>query len=395
MTTFAPSASDLAAGVDPQFVEQARKLAPLIEAEATAGEELGTLASPVVDAIRESGLFNLMIPAELGGSEVNAVTAISVFEELTAADASSGWSHMANVSSSAFVAYLRDEATSVMFAGDPVIIAGQYAPKGPAIAVDGGYQVSGSYSFGSGSGHANWMGGGTIEMENGAPRFVDGKPFIRAFFVPRDEVEFLGNWDVMGLAGTGSYDYAVSERVVPDEFTFLITTPTQYRGGSLYGLGVMGMTSAGHAGFALGVTRRALDEVLSLAGRKQRMGHATPVAGIERFQYELGAHAAKAKAARAFVYDAFSSIQDALAPGEMISPANLAILRQATTYATHVSSEVVDFAYHWSGADGIRAGVMQRLWRDTHTSTQHIFVDDSTFTDAGKQLLIAAGSLQG
>jgi indole-3-acetate monooxygenase len=207
-------------------------------------------------------------------------------------------------------------------------------------------------------------------------------------------VEFLGNWDVMGLAGTGSYDYAVSERVVPDEFTFLITTPTQYRGGSLYGLGVMGMTSAGHAGFALGVTRRAIDEVLSLAGRKQRMGHATPVAGIERFQYELGAHAAKARAARTFVYDAFSSIQNALAPGEMISPANLAILRQATTYATHVSSEVVDFAYHWSGADGIRPGVMQRLWRDTHTSTQHIFVDDSTFTDAGKQLLIAAGSLQ-
>jgi indole-3-acetate monooxygenase len=143
------------------------------------------------------------------------------------------------------------------------------------------------------------------------------------------------------------------------------------------------------------VTRRAIDEVLSLAGRKQRMGHATPVAGIERFQYELGAHTAKALAARTFVYDAFSSVQNALAPGEMISTANLAILRQATTYATHVSSEVVDFAYHWSGADGIRPGVMQRLWRDTHTSTQHIFVDDSTFTDAGRQLLIAAGSLQG
>jgi alkylation response protein AidB-like acyl-CoA dehydrogenase len=393
MTTLATHESDLAAGVDESYVEQARKLAPLIEAEAAASEELGTLAPSVVEAIRESGLFNLMIPAELGGSEVNAVTAISVFEELTAADASSGWSHMANASSSAFVAYLRDEAVSLMFADEQVIIAGQYAPKGPAIAVDGGYQVSGSYSFGSGSGHANWMGGGTIEMENGAPRFVDGRPFIRAFFVPRTEVEFTGNWDVMGLAGTGSYDYVVSERVVPDEFTFLITTPTQYRGGSLYGLGVMGMTSAGHAGFALGVSRRAIDEVLSLAGRKQRMGHATTVAGIERFQYELGRHTAKLRAARAFVYDAFSSVQNSLAPGEMISPPALAVLRQATTHATHVSSEVVDFAYHWSGADGIRPGVMQRLWRDTHTSTQHIFVDDGTFTEAGKQLLIAAGSL--
>jgi indole-3-acetate monooxygenase len=166
------------------------------------------------------------------------------------------------------------------------------------------------------------------------------------------------------------------------------------RGGSLYQLGVMGMTSAGHAGFALGVSRRAVDEVLSLAARKQRLGHPTPVAGIERFQYELGRHTAMLNAARAFVFDAFSSAQSSLAPGEMISAAALATLRQATTHATHVSSAVVDFAYHWSGADGIRPGVLQRLWRDTHTSTQHIFVDDSTFTEAGKQLLIAAGSLQ-
>ena len=61
------------------------------------------------------------------------------------------------------------------------------------------------------------------------------------------------------------------------------------------------LVNAGHAGFALGVSRRAIDEVLSLAGRKQRMGHATTVAGIERFQYELGRHTAKLRAARALL----------------------------------------------------------------------------------------------
>ncbi|MCW2546682.1 MAG: acyl-CoA dehydrogenase, partial [Mycobacterium sp.] len=383
MTTLASHDNSVAAGVDARFVEQARKLAPLVEAEAAAGEKLGTMPPAVVEALRESGLFNLMVPSVLGGSEVNAVTAISVFEELTAADASIGWSHMANASSSAFVAYLSDEAVSAMFAGEPAIIAGQFSPKGPAIAVDGGFQVSGNYSFGSGSGHANWMGGGAIEMDNGAPRFVDGRPIIRAYFVPKNEVEFLGNWDVMGLVGTGSYDYAVSERVVPEAFTFVLTDPQVRRGGSLYQLGVMGMTSAGHAGFALGVSRRAVDEVLALSARKQRMGHPTPVSGIERFQYELGRHTAMLNAARAFVFDAFSSAQSSLVPGEMISAAALATLRQATTHVTHVSAAVVDFAYHWSGADGIRPGVLQRLWRDAHTSTQHIFVDDSTFTEAG------------
>ena len=187
-----------------------------------------------------------------------------------------------------------------MFADGPAITAGQFSPKGPCVAVDGGYQVSGRYAFGSGSGHANWIGGGTIEMENGAPRFVDGKPLIRAFFVPRSEVEFLGDWDVMGLVGTGSYDYAISERVVPEGFTFLITDPHPHRGGTLYGLGVLGMTSIGHSGFALGVSRRAVDEVVELSATKQRLGHPTPVAGVERFQYELGRHTAMLNAARAF-----------------------------------------------------------------------------------------------
>ena len=105
----------------------------------------------VVDALRDSGLFSIMVPRSLGGSEVSAVTALAVFEELTAADASIGWSHMANASTSAFSAYLGDDAVEAMFAGRPAIMAGQFSPKGPSVAVDGGYQVQGRYAFGSGS----------------------------------------------------------------------------------------------------------------------------------------------------------------------------------------------------------------------------------------------------
>ena len=209
---------------------------------------------------------------------------------------------------------------------------------------------------------------------------------VRAYFVPRSEVEFLGGWDVMGLVGTGSYDYAISERVVPAGFTFEITNPQQHRGGPLYGLGVLGMTSIGHAGFALGVSRRAIDEVVALAGRKQRLGHATPVAGIERFQYELGRHTAMLKAARAFVFATFADTEAHIAGGGTLTEEQRLTMRQATTHVCHVSSAVVDFAYHWAGADGIRPGVMQRLWRDTHASTQHIFVDDNTLADAGPLL---------
>ncbi len=395
MTKAAPFAEgrDLASP-DPAVLEQARKLAPFIEAEAEACELEGTMPETVVDALRESGLFALLVPRSLGGSEVSAVTALAVFEELTAADASIGWSHMANASTSAFSAYLGDDAVAAMFPDHPAIMAGQFSPKGPAFAVDGGYRVQGRYAFGSGSGHADWVGGGTVEMDGQAPRLVDGKPIIRAFFVPRSEVEFLGGWDVMGLIGTGSFDYAISERVVPAGFTFEITNPHQYRGGSLYGLGVLGMTSIGHAGFALGVSRRAIDEILTLAGRKQRLGHATTVAGVERFQYELGRVTAMLKAVRALLFQSFATAQQQLASEGTLDEDLRLGLRQATTHAAHVSAEVINLAYHWSGADGIRPGVIQRLYRDTHASTQHIFVDDSTFSEYGRHLLKGVDSLE-
>lgn len=379
---------------DAAVLEQARKLAPFIEAEAESCERQGTMPPAVVDALRDGGLFSIMVPRSLGGSEVSAVTALAVFEELTAADASIGWSHMANASTSAFSAYLGDDAVDAMFADHPAIMAGQFSPKGPSVAVDGGYQVQGRYAFGSGTGHADWVGGGTVEMDGQAPKMVDGRPIIRAFFVPRSEVEFLGGWDVMGLIGTGSFDYAISERVVPAGFTFEITNPHQQRGGTLYGLGVMGMTSIGHSGFALGVSRRAIDEVLTLAGRKQRMGHATNVAGIERFQYGLGAATAKLKAVRALLFQTFAAAQQQLASEGTLDEELRLGIRQATTHSAHVSAEVVDFAYHWSGADGIRPGSLQRLYRDTHASTQHIFVDDNTFSEYGRHLLTAAGSLE-
>ncbi len=378
---------------DPAVLEQARKLTPAIAAEGEACERLGTMPEGVVDALRSSGLFSLMVPRTLGGSEVSAVTALAVFEELTAADASIGWSYMANVSTSAFSAYLGDDAVQAIFGERPAIMAGQFSPKGPSVPTGDGYLVQGRYQFGSGSAHADWVGGGTVEMDGQAPRMVDGRPIIRAFFVPRSEVEFLGNWDVLGLVGTGSFDYAISERVVPAGFTFEITNPVQHRGGSLYGLGVMGMTSIGHAGFALGVSRRAVDELLTLAGRKQRMGHPTPVAGIERFRYELGRVTAQLKAARALLFQSFSEAQQQIASEGWLEPGLLLGIRQATTHVAHVSAEVVDLAYHWSGADGIRPGIIQRLYRDTHVSTQHIFVDDNTFSEYGRHVLTEAGSL--
>ncbi|MGZ4759947.1 MAG: acyl-CoA dehydrogenase family protein, partial [Acidimicrobiales bacterium] len=124
-------------------IERARALRPLIEANAERTEMHGTMTAEVVDAIAEAGLFWLLVPTEVGGLEADAVTALEVFEELAYADGSTGWSAMANITSSAFAAiYTGDAAAEEMFpAGARGIHAGMLGPVGKARRVDGGYRV--------------------------------------------------------------------------------------------------------------------------------------------------------------------------------------------------------------------------------------------------------------
>ena len=99
--------------------------------------------------------------------------------------------------------------------------AGMFAPIGVAHEVDGGFRVSGRYPFGSGSAHAEFMGGSAMRMRNGEIAPVeDGALPVVAFILPADQVKLKGNWDVMGLRGTGSFDFEVPEQFVDKGATF-------------------------------------------------------------------------------------------------------------------------------------------------------------------------------
>ncbi len=374
-------------------LERTRALVPLVEANADAGERDGTLAAPVVEAFRDQALFSLMVPRSLGGLEADIATVLTVFEEVSRADGSSGWSLLANVTSTAFAAvFCSDAAVAQMFGRGVVTHAGQFAPRGTSRAEGDGYRIAGAYSFGSGSGHADYIAGGTVELGPDGPRMLaEGRPVIRAFFVPRDQVDFTGNWDVMGLVGTGSYDYVVPDQHLDAGWTFDLIGAVPLRGGAVYRLGVLGMTASGHAAFALGVGRRALDELLVALDSRQRMGQAR-LAEQQKFQFDLGRHDAALRSARAYVYEAFGQAESRLSSGYDLTPVATQRLRQATTYATHVAADVVTFAYHAAGTAALRQpSVLGRCFRDIHASTQHVFVDDGTLV-AYAQALVAEGA---
>jgi alkylation response protein AidB-like acyl-CoA dehydrogenase len=379
------------ADLDPDLVARARVLAPVIEADALEAEQSGTTTKRVVDAVAEQQLFWTMVPTVCGGLEAPIATALGVFEALAYADGSTGWSVMANATSSAFAAlYCEDDAVVTMFpAGSPGIHAGMFGPVGNAVAEDGGYVFSGSYRFGSGCAHATWLAAGVIESKDGEPVVTDaGLPSMLVGFLPPEAVDLRGNWDVLGLAGTGSYDYAIDEQHVPEGFTFKLLEAEPKRGGTMYQLGLFGLVASGHAGFAMGVGMRALDEVLAIAATKMRMGSFEAVTAQQLFQYDFAMHDAAMRAARAYVYDAFGEAEATVLAGLPCSLVQQQRLRQATSYATRVAADVARFAYTWAGTDALRnPSVLQRCFRDIHAGTQHIYVDNNTLTGYTQALL--------
>jgi alkylation response protein AidB-like acyl-CoA dehydrogenase len=368
---------------------RAREIAAVLEATAEAAEVARTLPAEAVKAITDAGLFSFILPEEVGGEACGFREALEVWEEISRTDGSAGWTAMANGAGAAAVAaFLPDASVQTIFAGNPAAtIGGQLFPRGTATAAEGGYRVSGSWSFGSGTGHANYIAAGFMPLDGESqPILVEGGlPEMLVAVVPRDEVDFKDGWFVMGLAGTGSYDYELSDVFVPKDFIFRLFSREAVRGNPLFGLGMMPFTAAGHAGWALGVGRRALDEVQALATDRVRMGDPAPIAQKPTFQKGLMVNEAKLRAARLFVFAAFEELQQVADAGAEPTLTQRADARLATNLATEAAIEAAEFAHRYAGTAAIRDGsVLERCFRDLQTGSQHAFISEKVWIDCAE-----------
>jgi indole-3-acetate monooxygenase len=198
----------------------------------------------------------------------------------------------------------------------------------------------------------------------------------------------LGNWDVLGLAGTGSIDYAVTNRFVPGEFTFSRSAFTPRRGGPTYRMGIQGVGAAGHAAVALGLAKRALEELVAVVDSgKQRLG-AVPVIEQQLFRHEFAMQEGRLRAARAYVFEVFGAGSDEVNRGNSLTAEQLQRLRQSATVTTQLAYEVVEFAYRWAGSVSLRQPhPLGRCMRDMHAATQHVYVDINSLVNAADALL--------
>ncbi|MFC5825290.1 acyl-CoA dehydrogenase family protein [Nonomuraea insulae] len=361
----------------PALLERARDLRPLIEREADAAEAQGRLTDPVVDALHEAGITGMWAPAPLGGAELAPTELLAVIEELSYADASTGWVAMITTfENGAAGAYLGDEAVERIFKGPWIpLFAGQGTRPGTAVPVDGGFRLTGRWSFGSGMSHAQYTHSLAIVEGTGEPRM---------FVTPVENVTMLGNWDVLGLRATGSIDYAIEDVFVPESQTHSLAQNEPLRGGAIYRLGVLDEAMLCHSGWALGVGRRLLDELIRHTGA--RAGRPGQIAGSDAFHTDVARTEAEFRAAAALVHQTWHDIERTLESGGRLDVRQETMVRLALNHITSTVAEVSRFVYTSGGTTALRSGLIQRLFRDVHAGMAHITSGPAVLAACGREL---------
>ena len=372
------------------WVRLARSVAPLIEQEISVSEANRTLSPVVVDALKQTGIFWVLTPTEVGGGGGGYRDLIEVIEELSFADCSAGWTLMANAEATAAAgAFCGDAAIDAMFGGSELpIMAGQLGPAGKTTQVAGGYQASGNFSYGSGSAHASWIGGGMLVMDDGKLRMLPHGPEVRVCFVPRAQAEMLDNWHVTGLSATGSFDYRIPEQFIPDDFAFERAIPVQMRGQPLFQHGFAPIVGAGHAAVVLGAMKRALQEVARIGSEKKRVGYPGLIGDYPTFMEEFGFHEATYRSAREYVLQVFDEAEAAANAGQPLSDYQRARFRQVTSWVHRIGADVVRACYMWASAEGFRGSTpIGRAFRDMMVATNHLFVDPVNIVHSAPAIL--------
>lgn len=366
-----------------------RRLAPEIAARAPEIEQARRLPADLLDQLIEAGCFRLVLPASHGGAGASLTESMRVFEALSRADASVGWTVMIGGGSWFDLAGLPRAMFDALYGAGDAITAGAFAPSGTATPVDGGYRVSGRWAFVSGCEHATWIFGNAIELPGpggtdgpGGPG--DGPPPMRMAVFSPDDVEIEDTWHVSGLRGTGSHHVRADDVFVPAARTLATMTDEPCIDEPALRIPVPTVYALPMATIALGAARGALDDVVALASGKVPLLDQGPLAGSVPFQIDLALADTRLRAATALVHELGEELWASAIDATPITPQQRARTRAAAVWATSQAVEVVTTAYRAGGGSSVYAdSPLQRRLRDVNAVTQHFLLKPATLVTAG------------
>jgi len=398
MDGIAAEPTRLPADLDAQpVVQAAAALKPKLRDYQVEIEREQRFPRALVEQLREAGFYRMVIPRALGGLEADPLTYLRVVELLAEGCGSVGW-NLANNSIGQLVTLgLPEEGVQEIHGKGPANLAGTAVPGGgEAVPVEGGYRVTGRWTFGSGCHEAAWMLGSFQIVEDGKPRVSpEGNPLFWRGVFPRAEAEIVpGSWDVAGLRGTGSFDWTVSDVFLPERRTMVhagIPLDNQWSGwpGLTYQLPAVCWVGPHHSAVITGIARAGIDALIELAGGKQPRGR--PVGLLcdsPQVQDAVGRADAILNAGRAYRTAMISELWNTIASGGETSLEQRARCRLASTYAGQSAREAMDLVYHLGGSTSFkRESRLAECWRDLHTVGQTVTIAPEWYPIGGRVYL--------
>jgi len=359
----------------PSVLESARQLAPLVREHAAETEAARELPKPVFNALADAGFYLMCVPRAVGGLEIDFPTYIQVLEELGKADASTAWTVSQGANWATYSARLpRDAARHIWIDTPRSVVSNTPGATAKAVAVPGGFRVTGRQPFSTGIMHASWVAAHAQVIENGEVRLRDGKPEARYCLIPKSQAEVIDAWHTRGMRGTGTQTFEVKDVFVPIERTVfpygapLVSPGPRYRIPLTLGFG------AGDGMVALGLARNCMNAFFEVAGSKSPRNMKGLLRDQAISQFAVGQAEAAVRSGRAFLMEAAEQIWDEAKSTDapVLSLESRTTLRLAATHAIRLAAQIVESLYTACGATVVFDGhLIQRLFQDMHVITQH------------------------
>jgi 3-hydroxy-9,10-secoandrosta-1,3,5(10)-triene-9,17-dione monooxygenase len=361
------------------LLARATTMRPVLERNADTTDSLRRLADENVQALREAGLCRLMVPARFGGYQTSIRAYIDVMAELGRGCGSTAWvASLVNVCAWLAALFPEQAQADIWGANPNAWIAGSLAPNGKAVAVDGGWRVSGRWPWASGSMHAQWAACG-IHMQNERGETTN----FGLSLMPMGELRVEDTWFMAGMKGTGSNTIVASDvfvpahRFLPYPDAFAGTYRTEHTGEAVYRAALVPVTVLILAPAQLGVARAALDHVMGRA-KTRGITHTTFPTQAESagFQMQVADAAMKIDTAWLHARRAADDLDEYARDARLMDLTARARVRIDTALAAKYCREAVELLVAAHGTSSLAdSNRMQRLWRDVHTASHHAITE--------------------
>lgn len=373
------------------LVSVVRELGPEISARAGEIEAGRRLPVALVERLKAAGLFRMFVPRSHGGLEVDLRAGLDVLEALARIDGSTAWTVMIGAETPQVLALLSRARFDAIYAGGPdVILGGGSNVQGEAHVSEGGYRVTGRWSFASGSEHCDYLFGNCVVMQDGAPRPGPAPelPETRGVLFPASSARVIDTWNALGLRGTGSHDIAVDDLLCPAEDSLDLFAGVPSVPGPGFVAPVLHILLH-MAAVAVGVAQGAIDDAAALAkAGKRRLFARGSLAQSPVFQVEFGRAEIDVRAARALLHATADEFWAACVRDPAAVPGVVPRLSATLAWVVEATGRAVDVCYRGGGGGAARdASPLQRRFRDIHTLSQHALAAEGWFGPHGALLL--------